>query len=685
MGCGPSLPDIPEGAAPLVPVPWPARVSDMWHWSDIQLLNALRFLVLRLDIKTAERNPRMQDRAEDLRRRAAAPGEPPEDRFKSGYVLVSSAAVSSAGLPENGVKVVHPDDAGPPLPPWWPLEHVLHIDRPGEELRVCVVLLQARVVSPRGCCPRGPGVAPSARSRPGAADALTARAEALVWHGRALLEHSKVHAAAAASLSRVSVGLLLPLSRPDTVKLIRLFADFDLLSKGYVTLRDLSRDVSSLLSARVPKSGMFQLVMTFSAPRQEGKLRYDEFVWTIHNLCVASDAELVQMAFAHLAMGEFDGEPCIALERFERDFPDFMKEDATPDDAALRRNVMGLRERRRAQLSYSQYSGYGCFMVLEDFVRVCKDEPAMLTSLREAREFFQRRTFGVRFWRRRAKALTKAIVRGTTVLGYHTPLPELAHSATTRARLRRTPRKQAKPLADAAENDPQATLPDAARLHPAVMARLPRLRPLVEAQSQLRDEAHALRRSRHQVAVLPADAPLVEQLRALKRVLPAGMLQQRKERAEAERLESQPRRGKPTSSAGPVLLTPVQRRQRPRPESHARAAAAAAGAAIGGDDGNAAASAGPAPNRRWGGGGVGSSGDVAAAPMVLDSAGSSPGGFSVSPAPTWAMQASSTGRPGSPGSPGAVAQDLPVRARRGGQRSPDRRAASPASTRHPLR
>lgn len=660
MGCGTSLPYIPEGAAPLVPVPWPSRVSDMWHWSDLQLLNALRFLVLRLDIKTAERNPRMQDRAEDLRKRAVTPGAAPEEQFQAGYVVVSSAPVSGAGLPEHGVKVVHPDDAGPPMPSWWPPAHVLHIDRPGEELRVCVVLLQARAVRPGGCCSFGPKLALSTSTTPGAADALTARAEALVWHGRALLEHSKAHAAATASLSRVSVGLLLPLGRRDAVKMLRLFADFDLLSKGYVTLRDLSRDVSSLLSARVPQSGMFRIVMTFSAPRQEGRLRYDEFVWTIHNLCVASDAELVQMAFAYLAMGEFDGEPCVALERFERDFPAFMKEDATTDDAVLRRNVLGLRERRRAQLSYSQYSSYGCWLVLEDFVRICKDEPAMLTSLREAREFFQRRTFGIRFWRRRAKALTKAIVRGTTVLGYLAPLTELAHSAAARARLRKTPTKQLKLPPGAAEDD-QADMPEAARLHPAVLARLPRLRPLVEAQSRLRDEAHALQRTRHQVAVLPADAPLTEQLRALKRVLPEGVLQERRARAEAEQLASQPRRGASSvSGPQPELLTPVRKASQPQPQV-------------------ARAGSRPLPE------GTGRVRNLGEGAMVLDSAGSSPGGFTISPAPVRAALRLSMGRPGSPGSPDAVVQDLPVRSRTTSRGGADRRATSPASTSHPLR
>ena len=541
MGCGTSAPGVPDVAGPLVPVPWPERTNDLWHWDDKQLMNALRYIVLRLDDKTAERNPRMQDKAEDLKRkgvagRDGADGDPPT-AFRGRMAVVSSALVAHDSLPQHGVDPLSVRG----LPSWWPSEHVLRVDRPLEELRDSLAFLQARSAGSskrrrlrehsehaalvRGCLPCASCCKP-ARDLEGERMrqvAMRARAEALVWHGRAILHESSVRAAARASTRRVAAGLLLPLPPYETLRLLRLFADIDLLSKGFVTLRDFRRDISTLANSSMCKSALFPVVMKLSLPRRADRLRYDEFAWTIHNLCVASDSELVQMCFAELTgTTRLEGEPAIDLDDFEAQHKALLRGDAPGDDVALRKEVLGLRERRKAFLSAARYQAFGKWYMLEDLVQACAAQPVLLLSARALREFWQRRTFGQRFWERRRKQLTAAITRGKTLLaGGRSPV-QIAHAPDHAGAL---PKDDMKPASREA---------DVLRKHPAVFLRLPRLRPLVEAQARLRDHGHGLPGSRPATAVIAGSPSTMELLTTLKRVLPPGDLERRRKAASNE-------------------------------------------------------------------------------------------------------------------------------------------------------
>lgn len=464
MGAAPSAPVLPLYEGSLVHVPLPERLDDAQHLDADQLLNVLRLVLLLTDPKTAERNAPSQDRARALNKQAPEQISviTPLDAFLTPLWVVSNQPVWTTGAPSNGTER---PDFGTGVSSLMVTRRALRIVRPLDELRDVVRWLQdeQRASSSLSLC----GCVPSRRVTPHVPElqsAMRARAEVLLWRAVPLLRTTTVVLAATGDARRVALGMLTDMGQFRVRRFMRLFNDIDLLSKGFTDLRDLARDVSVLASEAAPRSALFPLVLQFSYPRVPGQLRYDEFLWTIHNLCICTDADLVQMAYAFLSgTGEYDARPCIDLDLFDHQNPGLLVPSAPPDDVALRKAVLELRRRRKAALDPEQYAQFGHWFTLADFVHWCKATPNAIMGLRTARRFFRRRTFGEAFWERRQRDLAVAIANGNTF------------------------------------RSPAAEVPD----HPAVRMRLPLLRPLVQAQAALRPIPHASDSSRRVFHLFP--------------------------------------------------------------------------------------------------------------------------------------------------------------------------------------
>lgn len=539
MGCCQS--SMAKFASPLVPVPLPSRLDDLWHWQDSQILNALRFVILRLDPKTAERNVAMQDDAEALATKAGQTigGMHENELLRREMTVISSTPIDLPGLPRNGVRP--PASTDEMLPSWWPVSHVLRIDRPLEELRDCILSLQlanklheeqARSIVCRGSlcasdqCQRHVSTVDEKQQH----KAMRTRGEALVWHFAPVLAQSTVTFAAPADLRRLCVGMLVPLPPSELVRIIKLVGDLDLLSKGFVTIRDISRHIASLSTARFCAASTFPWLLDFVVSRVRGKLRYDEFVWFVHNLCASSDAEVVQVAFGKLATAFRQGDYVLDLDQFETAHRHFVVNNGQPEDMALRSTLLGLRERRRASLSAAEYGDAGRWFHLEDFVRVCKQQPVLLFSLRGARDFFRRRTFGISFWTRRSKQLGKAISSSRTLVPDGTSAVDIAYprrrvAASWQASKTSATQATLKPEGGRALRSRDDVFAEQLHRQPAFRMRLPRLGPLLHTQSQLLGQPHGQAQERASTAVLPGDAPAVEQLEVFKRLLPPDRLE----------------------------------------------------------------------------------------------------------------------------------------------------------------
>jgi hypothetical protein len=530
MGSSVSAPRLLDLPGMPVSIPPPECLWDLWHWSDSTLMNAMKFLLLLTDPKTAERNTRQQDQA------AAVDRLTKEERelrlstglaaFREQYVVVSNAPLKTADTATHG-ECLAPVDRD--YPDWWPRDHVFHVDEVVSELRDVLRFMQDRrpTIAERsaGCCPCCCAPDEEAILRQArATNAMRARGEALVWRGREILQLSRFKPAAMGHSKRVSAGALLPIDPSRMIRFMNLFNDFDLLSKGYVVLRDITRDISTWSSASLTKSLVYPAVMMFSISRDPDRLRYDEFIWTVHNLCVSSDAELIQVCFGYLARAEHDGEPAIDLDSLEGEFPSLLDEEVVAEDKMLRKELFELRERRKAMLSATHYSEFGKFFMIEDFVRSCKDNRLMLFSMRMVRDFFQRRTFSVRYWKNRRKALARAIARGATVLRKERDAAAVVYGLDCRVQLpTRMAAKEGQHVHHAG--------PMSERLltHTAVVRSLPCLRHLVEAQACFRDAGHGSRAGRLAIAVIENDDMSGTMMaRSLERLRPRWLNERRK-------------------------------------------------------------------------------------------------------------------------------------------------------------